>query len=283
MDENRIMRIPTAVLAIAMMCLGPVAAKEKPAPVYELQATGTIEIGPDGKVADYHLDKGQPAAIENALGRNIAQWRFEPIVMDGKPVIAKTRMRLSLEALPTPGEDYQLRVSGVSFGEPTRDRHHVAPPRYPEGLARAGIGAKAVLVLKLNADGSVQQVHAQQVSLSQNSGTDSQADRWRDVFAKASVAAARKWKFDISETVAGAPIGTTIKVPVEYFLNGSAARTKEPGANEWRRYIPGPVIRAPWLDAAPIADHDADQLKDGEVRSLASRFKLRDEVVGRLL
>ncbi|KIQ97338.1 hypothetical protein TI01_1130 [Lysobacter sp. A03] len=271
------------MLAIAMMCLGPVAAKEKPAPVYELQATGTIEIGPDGQVAEYHLDKGQPAVIENALGRSIAQWRFEPIVVDGKPVIAKTRMRLSLEALPTPDEDYQLRLAGVWFGEPGRDVHHMAPPRYPEGLARAGIGAKAVLVLRLDADGSVQQVHAEQVSLDQDIRSSSQAERWRDLFARASVSAARQWKFDISERLAGEPIGTSIKVPVEFFLDDPVARGKDPGANQWRSYIPGPLVRAPWLKDTAVAPQDTDQLKDGDVRSLASQFKLKDDVVGSML
>ena len=275
-----------AMLAIAMMCFGSVEAKEKVAPVYALQATGTIQIGPDGQVAEYTLDKGQPAAIENALGRSIQSWRFEPILVDGEPVIAKTRMRLSIEALPTSGQDYQLRVGGVWFGEPERSSRHMTPPRYPEGLARAGIGAKAVLVLQLDAQGVVKQVHAEQVSLDQDVRPASQAERLRDMFAKVSISAARKWKFDINEVVAGKAIGTSVQVPVEFFLSDPVARRNEdPGANQWRSYIPGPRVRAPWLDETAVAagEEDVEQLKDGDVRSLASQFQLKDEVVGSLL
>ena len=275
-----------AVLAIAMMCFGPVVAKEKAAAVYALHTTGTIEIGPDGHVLRHTLDKGQPAAIENALGRSIQQWRFEPILVDGKPVIAKTRMRLSIEALPTPGEDYQLRVGGVWFGEPERNSQHMTPPRYPEDLARAGIGAKALLVLQLDAQGAVQRVHAEQVSLDQDVRPVSQAERWRDMFAKVSISAASKWKFDINEALAGQAIGTSIQVPVEFFLGDPVARgNADPGANQWRSYIPGPRVRAPWLDETAVAvrDEDVDQMKDGDVRSLASHFQLKNEVVGSLL
>jgi hypothetical protein len=107
------MRLSAVILAIMMACIWPVQAMEKPAPVYEIDASGAIEIGPDGQVVRHELDKGQPAAIEQALARNIEQWRFEPIVVDDKPVIAKTRMRLAIEALPTANEDYQLRIRGV--------------------------------------------------------------------------------------------------------------------------------------------------------------------------
>ncbi|MEO6169794.1 MAG: hypothetical protein ABIO84_02485, partial [Lysobacter sp.] len=187
---------------------------------------------------------------------------------------------------PTPGEDYQLRVGGVWFGEPERSSRFMTPPRYPEGMAREGIGAKAVLVLQLDAAGDVMQVHAEQVSLDRDVRPVSQAERVREAFAKASITAARKWKFGINEVLAGRTIGTSVQVPVEFFLTDSVARRNEdPGANQWRSYIPGPRVRAPWLEETAVAarDEDVDQLKDGDVRSLASHFQLKNEVVGSLL
>lgn len=275
------MRLSAAILVMALMSLTPAQAVEKTAPVYELEATGTIEIGPDGEVFEYQLDKGQPEAIENALGRSIQQWHFEPILVDGNPVIAKTRMRMAIEALPTPGKDYQLRIGGVWFGEPDSSPHRMAPPPYPRGAAKAGVGAKTVLVLQLNSQGTVEQAHAEQVSLSRVTHPSGKAERWRDAFAKACIAAAKKWQFDISETLDGDPIGTSVRVPVEFFLADTASAN--PRVNAWRSYIPGPRVPAPWIAETSVAAQDMDELKDGDVRSLASNFKLKGEVVGKLL
>lgn len=275
------MRLSAVILAIMMACIWPVQAVEKPAPVYGIDATGTIEIGPDGQVVRHQLDKGQPAAIEQALARNIGQWRFEPIVVDGKPVIARTRMRLAIEALPTVSEDYQLRIRGVWFGEPGRSAHDMRPPPYPRDAVYAGIGAKVVLVLQLDGQGKVQQVHAEQVSLDRLTRSESQAERWRGMFARTSIETAARWKFNISETLAGQPIGTSVRVPVTFSLTEGSRR--EGPDNVWHSYVPGPRVPAPWIVDTGVASQDVDSLKDGDVQALDSHFKLRNDLVGSLL
>ena len=113
------MKILAVLLALA---LAPaVQAEETPAtltvaPTYEITASGDLEIGPDGRVHHYELDQSQPAPIEAALAKGIAQWRFAPVLVEGRPVIAVTRMRMRIAAEPIASGGYQLRVRNVWFG-----------------------------------------------------------------------------------------------------------------------------------------------------------------------
>lgn len=275
------MRVSALILVVTMAFAWPADAVEKAAPVYEIDASGTIEIGPDGRVFDHQLDKSQPGAIGQALARSIEQWRFEPILVDGKPVIAKTSMRLAIEALPIADDNYQLSIRGVWFGEPRRSAHDMMPPRYPRDAVSAGIGAKVVLVLQMDEKGEVQRVHVEQVNLDRVARSDFDADRWRDSFAKTSLATASRWKFDITEVIAGEPIGTTVRVPVTFNLtSGSSRRGVD---NTWHSYLPGPRVPAPWIVDTAVASQPPGSLKDGEVRALDSRFKLKNDLVGSLL
>lgn len=249
-------------------------------PTYEVSATGDIEIGPNGSVHHYELDEGQPLAIERALARSIAKWRFEPVTVDGKPVIAATRMRMRIMAEPTPSGDYQLRVAGVWFGEP-EGGHHVRPPSYPMDALRADIEAQVVLVLKLDERGRVTRLHAEQVSLDRQATSERIAEHWRKVFADASMSAAKRWKFDISEIVDGVPVGASIRIPIAFSIRDGLGD----GDNTWNAYVPGPYHPVPWFTNSAVAGIDADEerLREGDVRSLSSRFRLTTEVVDTLL
>ncbi|MGQ4582353.1 hypothetical protein [Lysobacter sp. F60174L2] len=260
---------------------GDASSTQAAAPIYEITATGDIEIGPDGRVHHYELDKGQTPVIEQALARNIEQWRFEPILVDGRPVIGATRMRISINAEPTATGDYQLRVNDVWFGEPSRSAHDLSPPRYPVEALRSNMGAKVVLVLKLDDQGKVIRVHPEQVSLDRGVRNERSAERWRDLFAEASVDVAKHWTFNINETVGGKPVGVSVRIPVTYSLNDGYGRfTVE---NTWRQYLPGPRHPAPWVTESAVAATDGMSLKDGQVQPINSRFQLATEVVGILL
>lgn len=279
------MRIAVTLLIALLLCWLPAYAAANPEldRIYQLDATGSIEIGPDGRVVHYQLDKGQPAPIEQALARNIAQWRFEPILVDGKPVIAKTGLRISLEALPTAEEDYELRIGGVWFGAPGRNAHNMRPPRYPEAAISSGVGGQVVLVLELDKAGNVLRTHVEQVSLDQAYRTEALADRFRRLFADVSVKTAMRWTFDMNETLGGEPVGASIRVPVSFSLSDGPLRGGN--SNVWQRYIPGPRTPAPWLvgDKAidrALAQRDTRELRDDDVQSLDSRFRPLQQLVG---
>lgn len=241
---------------------------------YSLDATGTIEIGPDGAVLDYRLDKGQTPAVAAALDQSIRGWRFEPILQDGRAVIATTRMRLALVATPVGAGDYGLKVANVWFGEPDR-KIMPAPPRYPHAAVRNGVAARVVLVLRLDDRGNVTDVHTEQVSLNISQPEGIRVERWRRTFEEATVAKARTWKFAITELVDGQPARhTSVRVPVE-FAQG------RPGDNHWRGFVPGPRHPIPWGDPS-LAGLDP-ALGNDDLQPLDSRFKLATPLVGTML
>lgn len=268
--------VVTAVIAVA--ATASVASAQDARPVLEMSASGEIEIGPDGSVQDYSLSGTLPSAIAEAVDRRVRKWKFEPVLVDGRAVIARTRLRLGLLAEPR-GEDYQFRIHHVAFGDP-QQLSSMRPPQYDMGAVRAGIGARVVLALKLDDKGSVVVAHPYQTSLDAK-GSERIVAKWRRVFEATSIAAAKRWKFDPGEEISGHKVGGTMLVPVTYVAPTSKRQVAD---NTWRSYVPGPVVPVPWTSDTPLAaDIARMDLKDGEARSISSRFQLKDDVVGTTL
>jgi len=266
------------IAALVLLLALPAGAQAQAEPEYSLDATGEIQIAPDGSVHSYKLDKGQKPMVEQALDKSIRHWRFEPITVEGRPVIAQTRMRITLQARPAANGDYELKVSNVQFGEPGR-RNKMRPPRYPTEAAMAGLGARVVLVLKLDRAGKVVQQHVEQTSLSARAANEKVAEDWRRRFEQVSIAAAKHWTFDLTEIVDGKTSESSVRVPVEFFTSrGRGGRD-----NTWSRFIPGPKHPVPWVDPATLASQTGDDLGNGDVQPLDSRFKLKGDVVGTML
>jgi hypothetical protein len=266
---------------VACACWLPLTANAaKPQATYEMEAKGEIEIGADGSVHDYRLKSKLNPAIAAIVDRNVRGWKFEPIVVDGKPVIGKTMMRLALSASPAGGDDeYRLKVENVWFGEPERP-HAMKPPKYPMNAVYARLGAKVILVLRLDADGNVVDILPEQTSLTA-SGREGVAEKWRREFEKASMAAAKQWKFDTTERVNGQPVGLSVRVPITYTLTDGH---KSDVDGKWQAFVPGPLRPIPWVTPGTVAaQSDRDMLKDGDARPLNSRFKLKDHVIGTTL
>src|SRR5688572_9186279 len=114
---------------VLLLMVAPAFAKDAPAPEYRMQVAGELVVDRDGAVKDYELDAGQAPLIEKLIEKSVAAWKFEPVVVEGKPVVARTRMSMSILAAPA-GDDYELRVSDVWFGEFKSDGK-ATPPRYP--------------------------------------------------------------------------------------------------------------------------------------------------------
>lgn len=258
------MRMLFCFLLLAVAAL----ANADEAPEFQTQVTGRIEIAPDGTVSSFKLDERLSAAIRQAVDRNIRSWRFEPVIVGGRPVIAATTLRLQLEAVPV-GADYVLKVAKVWFGEPQR-AHSMQAPAYPPDAQREGIQGRVTLVLRLDGSGNVTDAHAEQTSLSVTT-KGKRGQHWRNVFESASLQAAKAWKFTMTEIVDGNPVGGSIRVPIDYAFKGDA----------WTRYIPGAVTPAPWAEQARVAV-DASQTPD-QLQPLDSRFRLKDGIVGSTL
>lgn len=239
---------------------------------FVLQAIGTIEVSPDGSVLDYTLETELDPQVASLVNRTVRSWVFEPVIEDGRPVIATTRMRLDLEALPSDGDGFLLRVSDVVFGEPeSRDNR---PPEYPRNALDENVGAMVTLLLRLDGAGQVEEVHVEQVSLTDSMGKRGEFLRAR--FAEVSRRTALDWTYEINEIVDGDPEPMTVRVPVEFQMVNAN------GWSERREYIPGPVHPDPWKEL------DADgqpkrALAQGDVQPLDSRVALKNDVIGSIL
>ena len=132
-----------------------------------------------------------------------------------------------------------------------------------------GIQGQVVLLVQVGKNGHVIDTVAHQVNL-RVSGTDQEMRNARDILAKASVAAARRWKF--TPPASGPEVGQdhwTVSVPVDFSLDDSKT-----AYGVWEAYLPGPLSNAPWygdkipnfgaLDLLPAGKvHMADVAKQG--------------------
>lgn len=209
--------------------------------------TGTIDIDAQGGVTSYSIKQAAslPKAMLDVVDRRVRQWRFEPVMVDGKPTPARSPMQLRL-VTKQEGENYVLRFSGATFGqvegEQSLARGKLRPPRYPEVAAYSGVGGTVYLVLRIGRDGAVEDVIAEQVNL-RIVGTESEMTMFREAFASTSIGTARKWKFNFPAQGEDAdePF-LSVRIPVDFV----APNARDAKAGEWQAYVPGPRQPIPW-------------------------------------
>lgn len=218
--------------------------------------TGTIDIAPDGTTAAHRLDQPEklPPFVRDIAAKAAAGFRFEPVLVDGKPVRARAKMGLRLVATKQDNGDYRVRVASANFGEqskaPGESVHHVQmkPPMYPQSAYMSGISGTVYLVLKIDRDGKVEQAVVEQTNLTVV-GNARVMEQGREVLERASVAAARKWQFAAPTIGASAdePFWS-VRVPVDYKLvDGPGDKDDKTPYGQWEAYVPGPKHRIPWL------------------------------------
>jgi hypothetical protein len=268
--------------ALMLACAAPLAQAQQGAAMLELNADGEIQIAPDGQVSDYRLGSKLPPVVADIVDRHVRAWRFEPIVVDGKPVVAKTSMHLFLQAEPVEGKsDYRLRVTSVRFGDMKR-ASHMLPPKYPPEAVSAHVGGKVLVAVRVDDAGNVIDAQAYQTSLDVRARNDMEAERYRRILEKASVAAARHWSYDITQTINGKPAGMSALVPVSFSLCNMPCRQPDTG-DRWRALMPGPIHPAPWMHEQVAGTAGLSTLGDDDAMPLDSRFRLTDDIVGKLL
>ncbi len=278
------MTLRNVILCAALAASGiPLAFAQSGRATLEMSADGEIQVAPDGHVLDYRLGSKLVPAIADIVDRHVRSWRFEPIVVDGTAVAAKTSMHLALTAEPVPGkDDYRLRVSSVRFGDLKRSASHLTPPQYPPEAVRAHVGGKVLVAVRVDATGAVVEAQAYQTSLDVRTRNEAEAEHFRRVLEKASIAAASHWSYDISQTINGKPVGTSALVPVSYSLCNLPCTQHPDAEDHWRALMPGPIRPAPWMHEQ-VADNAAMSLRDDQALPVDSRFRLKDDVVGKLL
>lgn len=291
--------LQAGVLALWLACTGAQAGTA-PAEqgsgesVLTMRVDGELTIGTQGEVEAYALRTELTPDIQKMLDKAIPKWAFVPIEQDGKPVRAKTPMRITLVAREIGEQKYEVKIDNVIFSPLTKEDREAAEraagkavarmnrlpfPRYPQELMLAGIEGSVLLRLRLNPDGSVADVFAEQSSLYNVKGSRRALDKARALLEKSATDAARKWTYSVENASAEQTQDIDVKVPVKYSLKGPDEIERD-GVGVWRYEYRGPRLDPPWpkTDDMELAVGVSD-LNSGEMVSGNTPFRLRDRSV----
>ncbi len=194
-----------------MLAVLAASSHAKPAPE-PLKASflAAVAVDEHGRVTDVQFhQEGMSDAIRMPLERDVRGWEFEPARIDGQPAPSVTQLLITVLAEPTGvGDAYALRIIHASNG-PAYDQ--IQPPRYPLTALRSRTAARLVLAVEIDADGKVVAATVDSIR--------STGNRHTKMLSTHTIDAVSKWTF-IPEQVAGQPIGSSIKVPVNFCLDG---------------------------------------------------------------
>lgn len=237
-----------SMVAAAAWANGPAAVRKQVEA--SLLVTGMITIQTDGGVAAVELDKPEklPEGIADFVRGNIAEWRFEPQLADGKPARVRTKMSVRLVAKSVGNGQMRASILGADFGDyeamPPAERiteREMTPPVFPILNAQSRVQGTAYLLVKIEPDGTVSDVAVEQVNL-RVIDSEARMGQYRRRFARAAVAAAEHWTFNPpTQGEAAKQTQWVVRVPVVYAFHG-----EERGYGQWEAYVPGPRERVAW-------------------------------------
>ncbi|MCS4236931.1 energy transducer TonB [Stenotrophomonas sp. BIGb0135] len=274
MRSSHILALALAVGAASMVMLPGAGAQSRSQVLQQAEAsmvlTGHIDIGPQGQVEGFTLDKRDKVndALAGFVEGQVQHWRFEPVQVDGHPVKARTPVSIRLGGKVTDDGRQQVTLLAANFERydpaSTEDvtRLKASPPAYPKEVYSIGGRGDVLLLVQVGRDGKVIDVATEQVNL-RLATNEAVMRRMRDKLSQVSMAAARKWTFRVPTTGERKDDASwTIRVPVHFALNDD----REARYGRWDAYIPGPRQQAPWrADTALGADANADLLPEGGV------------------
>jgi hypothetical protein len=258
-----------------------------------MRVDGELSIDPQGVPIDYAIKTVLPQKLHDSLEQHVHSWRFVPVLIDGKPVLAETEMRVVLAAQGV-GDAYRVTVDDVTFpqmqgqatdGDP-KDPTDISygkklPINYPlEALQYGLLEASVMLDLKLTSEGQVEQAFVEQTALHNVEGKPRDLENVAQLFERAAVANMKSWRFNVVVNVLDPkPENLTVRVPVHFSAPGLAgAPTYRTG---WQQEVRTPRRRAPWLPTGPTTGSIG--VADSKLAPADRRFRLTAQVTGTTL
>jgi len=234
-----------------------------------MRVTGAIHIATDGSVERVQLDTPDklPKGIAGFVESNMASWRFEPVLVDGVPRRALTKVSALLVGKTIGGGQMSVSIRGADFNDDTVvpatqqiAGRQLRPPAFPMSAAEEGAQGTVYLLVKVERDGTVGDVSAEQVNLRLVASAP-QMDRHRDRFARVAMAAARNWTFTPpTEGEQAAQPYWIVRVPVDFNFTGLLPY------GQWQVYVPGPRTRPDWALDEDAPGFSPDALAEGGIR-----------------
>jgi hypothetical protein len=259
-----------------------------------MRVDGSVTIDLQGHVAGYQIDTPVPDTLRGTLDHAVAGWRFQPVVLDGKPAVARTKMRITLAARKLDPDHYQVTVDNVVFpgsasslGIPANSSSagmyakSLLPPRYPAELAQVGASARILIAIRANADGQTVDVAAVQGSLLDTRGTPRLMALAMKEFQRAALIAARHWLVGFSRTIDPTDSDDlTASVLVQFTMPNR--EIDAPG--QWLLESRTPLQDIPWEPKAEGNQRvGVSDIAPGELIPTVSDYKLLSDVIGKAL
>lgn len=250
-----------AIVFAALLAAGSVAKAGDKSRLIEkaemsMLVTGGIDMRPDGSVEHYSLDHTEKLsqAITRMIGAQVSQWRFEPTLVDGQPVAARTNMSLRIVAKPLDEQNFDVRIQSASFsGGGGKDDRMSVEKRSSlrpmiEAMASTGMDtADLYVALKIGPNGKVLDAAVEQVNLG-TIGGDVWMAKARRLLGNSALEVVRKWTFSVPSRgqLAGRSYWSgTLPFSLE-MLDGPLPPSGIDEYGRWKAYVPGPCMPIPW-------------------------------------
>jgi hypothetical protein len=242
--------------------------------------TGTLVVAPDGSVASYTLDHPEklPAPVAQLAKQAVPYWRFQPVLLQGQPVRAKSTMTLRVVARHSDATHFVVAIRGATFGSSSQAKKLAyrkrMPPYYPRQAVQARVSGTVYLLVRVDVQGHVDDVAAEQVNL-YVMGSEHQLEPWRRMLAQVSIRAAHHWEFNPAYAPSSMHDGHWIaRIPVRFNLNGEYGPLRPVVYGRWNAYMPGPHEQVPWAPQDKLKGSNADAISDGSIAILGQGLRL---------
>lgn len=154
--------------------------------------SGWIVVAPDGSVRGYTVDQPEklPQAVINHIQRKVPAWKFrfdEPAA-----VIQRVQMHLRIKATRIDEKLYGVAIADASFGNMDSSNTDFIGYKddqsmtYPRQAIEAGVSGTVYLAVRVNRQGKVENVAAEQVNLHIRT-SEARMTYFREVLADAAV------------------------------------------------------------------------------------------------
>ena len=269
-----------------------------------MRVEGTVSIDAQGNVSAHTVDSELPPSLREFLDKAIAQWKFKPPTVDGKPVRAKSNMRITLAARANTDGSSNVKVDNVLFYERHRDdkgrdifaeranadaEHALWKDRarmsvrsmtrrieYPRGY---NVSGAVTMVVQASPDGTVVDVVPTQCSLFNARATKEQLDTACKTLSTMAAKAIRTWKIDVQlNGTEPTPEALSATIPLVYYRPGDRAQTDyQRSEGRWRAEARTPYKQAPWLKKDGFTQQvGTSDVENGEMIPSRSTLQFRD-------
>lgn len=230
---------------------------------------GAIETNADGSVGSLAIDKPEklPTGVVDFVQKRVSAWKFEPVLVDGEPVRARSQMSVRVVARMIDKDSYSITIRSAYFdGESPKEGEALSskkrtPPSYPKSVAMSGASGTVYVVLKVGRDGRVVDAIVEQVNM-KTLGAEKAMNSWRSALADAALKAARNWTYvpPVRGPLVDREFWST-RVPIDFRIDD----TMQTAYGKWEAYIPGPRQTIPWSRNEERPGFSPDLLAEGGV------------------